>query len=123
MDYGKESSYLSVTKTFTVFDFLKAGVPRMMGDEKHPERLERYAFEKRSDGSYALAVQVGWPGSSGHWDGAGNSFDLPAEWFDGSFWAFLGKLTEKYPAVSYGFTKEELASVDGLMEFLGFSDF
>ena len=90
MDYGNGSSYPGVTKTFTVYDFRKDEAPRMMGDEKHPERLERYAFEKRSDGS---------------------------------FWAFLGKLTEKYPAVSYGYMKEELAGVDGLMEFLGFSDF
>jgi hypothetical protein len=117
------SPFPRVIKTFTIYDLREAGMPRMMGDEKHPERLERYAFEKRDDGSFALAVQMGWPGSAGHWDGAGNSFALPEEWFDGSFWAFLVKLTEKYPADSYGYTKEELAGTDGLMEFLGFIDF
>ena len=47
---------------YWVFDFQKAAAPRWVSKEP-PERLEHYAFEKRGDGSYALAVQAGWPGA------------------------------------------------------------
>ena len=109
-------------RTFTVFDFQKTNEPRILGDPARDERLERYAFDKRSDGSFALTLQVGWPGASGHRDGAGNSFALPAEWFGGTFGEFLDRLTEKYPAASYGFGKEELADMPGLAKFLGFPE-
>ena len=109
-------------KSFTVFDFQKTDESRILGDPARDERLERYAFDRRNDGSFALTVQVGWPGSWGHRDGAGNSFALPSEWFGGSFDSFLAHLTEKYPAASYGFGKEELAGMPGLAEFLGFKE-
>lgn len=108
--------------TFTVYDFQKTEAVRMLGDPKRKERLERYAFERRADGSVALAVQVGWPGGTGHWDGAGNSFPLPAAWFGGSWPEFLRELTGRYPAERYGYSREELAAVPGLKEFLGFRE-
>ena len=104
---------------YWVFDFQRAAAPRWVTKEP-PERLEHYAFEKRRDGSYALAVQVGWPGGTGHWDGAGNSFPLPSAWFDGGWEAFLDRLTEAYPKRSYGYGKDELLPMTGLKEFLGF---
>ena len=109
-------------KSFTVFDFQKTKEARILGDPARDERLERYAFDKRSDGSFALTLQVGWPGASGHRDGAGNSFVLPAEWLSGTFDGFLERLAEKYPAASYDFGKEELAGTPGLAEFLGFAE-
>ena len=109
-------------KTFTVFDFRKTDEPRILGDPARDERLERYAFDRRNDGSFALTVQAGWPGGSSHRDGAGNSFVLPAEWFGGTFSEFLDRLTEKYSAASYGFGKEELEGTPGLAEFLGFDE-
>ena len=109
-------------ESFTVFDIDQTDVVRLLGDPVRDERLERYAFDIRSDGSIALTVQAGWPGSRGHRDGAGNSFALPEEWFAGTFSEFLEKLTERYSAVSCGFGKEELIEVSGLAEFLGFSD-
>lgn len=108
--------------TFTVYDFRKAKEDRMLGDPRRKERLERYAFERRADGSCAFTFQVGWPGGAGHWDGAGNTFPLPEEWFRGSYRMFLYKLTARYPAKKYGFSREELAAVPGLKEFLGFTD-
>ena len=109
-------------RSFTLYDFTKTDEPRFLGDPARDERLERYAFDKRNDGSFALTVQAGWPGSSGHRDGAGNSFTLPAEWFGGTFDGFLDCLEEKYPAASYGFGKEELAEISGLAAFLGFAE-
>ena len=109
-------------RTFTVFDFQKTNEIRILGDPARDERLERCAFDKRNDGSFALTLQVGWPGSSGHRDGAGNSFALPVEWFGGAFGEFLDRLTEKYPAASYGYGKEELADMPGLAKFLGFPE-
>ena len=109
-------------ETFTVYDFRGAERQRWVGGPKEKVRLERYAFIKRSGGSCALAVQVGWPGGTGHWDGAGNSFPLPEEWFAGSFALFLRKLTERYPAEEYGYGQEELAAFPGLEDFLGFGN-
>ena len=105
--------------TFTLYDFTKTDRHRFLGDPVRDERLERYAFDKRNDGSFALTLQAGWPGGTGHRDGAGNSFVLPAEWFGGTFDKFLDLLAEKYPAASYGFGKEELAGTPGLAKFLG----
>ena len=108
-------------ESFTVYDFRGAERLRRVGDPKEKVRLERYAFVRRG-GSFSLEVQVGWPGGTGHWDGAGNSFPLPEEWFEGSFALFLQKLTRRYPAEDYGYGPEELAAVPGLGEFLGFGE-
>lgn len=107
-----------VIDTFTVYDFQTAKAPRMLGSPETNERLERYAFLKHRDGTFSLEVQVGWLGSTGHWDGAGNAFPLPDEWFHGSCRSFLEKLAETYPAFEYGFSPEELAACPGLMTFL-----
>ena len=92
----------------------------MLGQPERQERLERYAFQKKEDGTFSLEVQAGWPGGTGHWDGAGNSFSLPSEWFSGSFEQFLDQLTERYPAKESGFGREELAGFPGLRDFFGF---
>ena len=104
---------------YWVYDFKTAPVQRMI-DEAHDERLEHYSFEKRGLGRYALEVQSGWPGGSGHYDGAGNSVPLPRAWFRLSWEEFLDKLTEQYPKRLYGYGKEELLPMDGLRRFLGF---
>ena len=104
-------------KTFVVYDMSSSGARRMIGSNA---RLERYAFEKRSDGSYALAVQEGFLSGKGFRDGAGNSFPLPKEWFSLSFEQFLNVLTFHYPAEKYGFGSSELAEIPGLPGFLGF---
>ena len=105
---------------YWVYNFMEAAEQRSLGTEQHPERLEHYSFERYPDGSCALEVQVGWPGGYGHCDGAGNSFELPREWFALSWEEFLDRLTEKYPAEDYGYSKEELIGMDGLRRFLGF---
>ena len=109
-----------IVKTFLVYDFQKVKNWRMLGQPERQERLERYAFQKKEDGTFSLEVQAGWPGGTGHWDGAGNSFSLPSEWFSGSFEQFLDQLTERYPAKEYGFGREELAGFPGLRDFFGF---
>jgi hypothetical protein len=106
--------------TFPVYDFQTSGGQRTVGAEKDNVRLERYAFEKYSNGEYKLAVQLGWPGGNGHWDGAGSSFSLPEEWFDKGFEDFLISLTDRYPAEKYGFGRAELTGIPGLKDFLGF---
>ena len=104
---------------YWVYDFRTAPVQRWIDPDRR-ERLEHYSFEKRGDGRYALEVQAGWPGSWGHWDGAGSTFELPGEWFDSGWEAFLDRLTAKYPPGSYGVGKEELLGREDLRSFLGF---
>ena len=104
--------------SFAVYDMNKADFPVMLGGDQS-SRLEYYGFDRLTDGTFALRFQVGWIGGTGHWDGAGNSFVLPVEWFGESFETFLEKLTERYPAEKYGYTYSELAETGGLREFLG----
>ena len=108
----------STVKTFVVYDINSSGARHMIGTEA---RLERYAFEKHSDGSYALAVQVGFLSGKGFRDGAGSSFPLPKEWFSLGFEQFLNVLTYRYPAEKYGLGGDELAKISGLPGFLGFN--
>ena len=106
-------------RSFTVFDSRWTPDPGIPGDPERDARLERYAFDKLSDGSFALTVREGWEGGR---EGAGSSFILPAEWFGGTFPDFLDKFTERYPASSYGIGRRELSETPGLAGFLGFKD-
>ena len=122
LDEPLSSPATRVVRTFSVYDFEKEAGVRLIGDPKFGKRLERYAFERRGDGRFALAFQAGWPGGTGHWDGAGNSFALPKEWFAEDWPAFLDQLTARFPEEKYGLSREELAAFPGLKEFLGFAD-
>ena len=120
--FGPPATVQPAERSFTVYDLRDHGSCRMIGGPEKCERLERYAFLKRSDGTCALEFQSGWPGGTDHWDGAGSTFELPAEWSCGSFERFLDCLTERYPEEDYGFGAQELAEIPGLREFLGFTE-
>ena len=111
-----------IQKSFPLYDFRKEKTPRRIGPPDMGARLEHYVLHKNTDGSVALELQVGWPGGTGHWDGAGSTYLLPADWFEDGFGTFLDKLTERYPASGYGFGRWELGETPGLKEFFGFSE-
>lgn len=101
--------------TFVVHD-MRDTTRRPFGDHYF---LEYYAFDKKADGSYWFSFTVGWVGA-GHYDGAGNSFELPGEWFSLSWESFLDSFSAKYKEDAFGISRSELRNTNGLKEFFGF---
>ena len=112
-----------VAESFTVYDLFEEGSERrdIISESGQESRLEKYIFQKMEDGTMRICLQEGWFAGS-HYDGCGNDFELPEEWFSSDFDSFLDRFCEKYPAEKFSYTRGELKTTPGLKEFLGFKD-
>ena len=79
-----------------------------------------YAFEKMDDGTYQASLDESWWWGGGHNDGGTIRTEIPEEWFELPYDAFLEKVVTLSAASHYGFTPDELRAKEGLKEFFGF---
>ncbi len=92
---------------------------------KTPEGMREwtnwYAFDKMDDGNYQASLDEAWWWGGGHNDGGTIHTDIPEEWFELSYDAFLENVVTLSAAAHYGFTPEELKEKKGLKEFFGYN--
>ncbi len=108
-----------VVSRYAVFDLEQQAEPRVFGDGI---RLEKYVFQAHRSGAYSLLVQLRWNAGAQD-ETAANTLPLPRSWSTFGWDSFLAALETQYPADRYGYSAEELRSMDGLKEFLGFDRF
>ena len=91
---------------------------------KTPEGMNEwaswYAFDKMDDGTYQASLDEAWWWGGGHNDGGTIHTDIPEEWFELPYDAFLENVVTLSAASHYGFDAEELKGKKGLKEFFGF---
>ncbi len=89
-------------------------VPGQSGKIIHDWHLERYEFRNHELGGYSVFCQAG-----DRVTGGSRTFFIPPSYFEGSYEEFLDKYI-KLVSPTFGFTKEELAEIPELKQFLGF---
>ena len=111
-------------KTFWLYDIAEPDGKRQRSFTRpngESEWLEHYYFSKDEAGNYAMHAQAGWGGwAASNNGGAGMTREIPPEWLTLTWEGFLDKFEEEMPTGSYFYSREELAPMEELKEFLGF---
>ncbi len=84
------------------------------------EWASEYGFTKFDDGTFEAFLDENWWWGGGHNDGGTIHTEVPEEYFDLPYDAFLEKVVTVAKAAHYGFEAEELKNCEGLKEFFGF---
>ena len=89
-------------------------VPGQSGKSLNGWYLENYEFRSHKLGGYSVFCQAG-----DRVTGGSRTFFIPPSYFENNYEEFLDKYIKLVPP-SFGFTKEELASIPELKKFLGY---
>ena len=79
-----------------------------------------YCFNKKDDGTFEAELDEAWWWGGGHNDGGTIRTEVPEEWLDLPYEAFLERVVTLSAAAHYKFTASDLRAKKGLKEFFGF---